>query len=94
MAVAPIVIPLFPIAPIQMRPTCSFCYMQSGPMVPNQAGATFFKIRIVPEDRLTFQSRPGRKPEVDYIISIENEEQVQSVIAVKINVVLVEEDAK
>ena len=46
---------------------------QHAPMIPTNTSSDLFDVRLVPEDKIELRrSSPGRRPEIDYIISIEN----------------------
>ena len=42
-------------------------------MIPDHSSGSLFDVQIIPEDKVRLRrSRPGRSPEIDYIISVEN----------------------
>ena len=46
---------------------------QHAPMIPTNTSSGLFDVRLVPEDKIELRrSSPGRRPEIDYIASVEN----------------------
>ena len=46
---------------------------QHAPMIPSNSSGSLLDVRLVPEDKIELRrSSPGRRPEIDYIISVED----------------------